>query len=220
MTNLHDTPERDETDLKAAEYVLGVLPHDQRASLGIRLKTDPEFARAVEAWTQRLSGLNDAYDEAPAPDLIRKIERRLFGKPARKPRFWRSWFTGAVVATALGLGVLMVMPVSQPLRGFEPVTVLTADAQPLRYEVTRRGDELRLSRVAGGAAASGQVHELWLIAGSNAPVSLGLIAGDQVTLPLPVGLLGGVVLAISLEPAGGSPTGAPTGPVLVTGVVS
>jgi anti-sigma-K factor RskA len=28
-----------------------------------------------------------------------------------------------------------------------------------------------------------------------------------------------MVLAISLEPTGGSPTGAPTGPVLVTGVI-
>ena len=43
----------------------------------------------------------------------------------------------------------------------------------------------------------------------------------RVTLPAPpdVALANVPALAVSLEPAGGSPTGAPTGPVLYTGKV-
>jgi len=69
-----------------------------------------------------------------------------------------------------------------------------------------------------GAPATGRDLELWLIAGEAAPVSLGVLPAARtarVTLPqtLRTGLPG-AVLAVSDEPAGGSPTGAPTGDVL------
>jgi anti-sigma-K factor RskA len=56
------------------------------------------------------------------------------------------------------------------------------------------------------------------------PRSLGLIPASgigRVRLPVPAGtaLQNIPALAVSLEPAGGSPTGLPTGPVLYTGAV-
>ena len=80
--------------------------------------------------------------------------------------------------------------------------------------------ELRLNRTEG-AAATGRSFELWLIAGQDAPVSLGVLPTANTTrLVVPVNIRAkfkGGVLAISDEPAGGSPTGAPTGAVLATG---
>ena len=73
-------------------------------------------------------------------------------------------------------------------------------------------------RVAGSAAPAGQVQELWIIAPDAAPVSLGLLQEASLAVPYPT-LPQGWTLAVSLEPAGGSPTGAPTGPVLAAGVV-
>jgi anti-sigma-K factor RskA len=66
------------------------------------------------------------------------------------------------------------------------------------------------------------VPELWLIPADGVPRSLGVIGlgGTQrVTLaPTLLELVAdGAVLAVSLEPVGGSPTGAPTGPVIATG---
>jgi anti-sigma-K factor RskA len=70
---------------------------------------------------------------------------------------------------------------------------------------------------------SGRSYELWLISNrSSAPRSLGVVGNDeftQRTLPGNVDLdaLRGATYAVSLEPSGGSPSGAPTGPVLFRG---
>jgi anti-sigma-K factor RskA len=81
---------------------------------------------------------------------------------------------------------------------------------------------LFVDREAGGAAP-GRALELWLIAGEDAPVSLGVMPQDaQAILRVADDLRGrvaGAVLAISDEPEGGSPTGAPTGDVLAVGPV-
>jgi anti-sigma-K factor RskA len=72
-----------------------------------------------------------------------------------------------------------------------------------------------------GAPATGRDFELWVIgANSVAPVSLGVIPSDRESLfeitPEIAALMDGGTLAVSDEPEGGSPTGAPTGPILAT----
>jgi anti-sigma-K factor RskA len=211
--DIPDLPEDD--DLLAAEYVLGTLPHAERLMAEARLRRDTVFAQVVAGWQARLSPLNDAYAEAPAPNLLPQIEARLFGQASKKSPFWKSWFAGAAAAAALGVVVLFVLPgPNLP----QPLTSLAAEGSALRYNVSLQGDDLRITRVAGDAAGAGLVHEVWLIVGSAAPISLGLIEGEGLSLST-TGLAPGMVLAISLEPTGGSTTGAPTGPVLVTGVV-
>ena len=67
-----------------------------------------------------------------------------------------------------------------------------------------------------------RVPELWLIPPDGKPRPVGLLRADQtVTLTLPADLAAlarkDTVLAVSLEPPGGSTTGLPTGPVIATG---
>jgi len=94
-----------------------------------------------------------------------------------------------------------------------PAFLLTVDTQQ-RNVIVRR--------VSAGQE-NGRSYELWLIAGrSTPPKSLGVVGSDEFTeRPLPtnvdVDTLRAATFAVSLEPAGGSPTGAPTGPVLFTG---
>jgi anti-sigma-K factor RskA len=211
-------PPEDDADLLAAEYVLGVLSPQDHAAAEVRIKQDRGFAAAVSAWESRLSGLNDSFSEVLAPDLMPVIEERLFGKPVKKPPFWRNWIAGSATAAALGALVLVIVP-ETVFTPDPPLVALSGNALDLRYDVALEGETLRISRVAGAGAEAGTVHELWLIAGDAAPVSLGLITAQTVSLDAPL-LSAGMVLAISLEPAGGSPTGAPTGPVLVTGVIA
>lgn len=212
MTDAPLTP-RQEDDALAAEYVLGVLPLEDRIAVENRLKSDTDFALVVSGWVAHFAPLNDAYASVPVPpDLLPKIEARLFPKQVTARFGWRSWLAGAVTASVIVIGVLALMPPAAPSA---VIASLGTDQTSLVYEARHNGTNLLVTRVAGTPAPDGQTHELWVIAPGAAPVSLGLLGVDplEVEYPRPPA---GWVLAVSVEPAGGSPTGAPTGPVILT----
>ena len=210
------TPQ-DADDALAAEYVLGVQDLSDRAATETRIKRDPAFADLVTAWENRFAGLNDGFEETRAPNLLPRIEARLFpaaksARPARLPVM--RWLSGAAFAAALVLvGVATLVPPRPDL-----IAVLAAADNRLSYEVASYGDRLQITRVAGVPAVAGQVHELWVIAPGAAPVSLGLLAEGPLVVTYPTPPVGWV-LAVSVEPAGGSPNGQPTGPVILTAQV-
>jgi anti-sigma-K factor RskA len=211
----------DDAEGLAAEYVLGTLPLPDRAEAERRLAREPAFAAMVAAWEARLGGLNDGFADAPAPPgIMDRVEARLFpvADRARRP-VWAVIF-GAV--TGLGLAVLAAvaflpvatvgpLPVVAELRGDGQALVVAANYDPAARRLTLR-------QSAGGPAGEGQDYQLWLIPAGQAPVPLGLIRDGDLAVPIDA-LPGGATLAVSLEPAGGSPTGAPTGPVLATAVI-
>ncbi len=215
MTDTPMTP-HEMDDALAAEYVLGVLDLSERRAAEARLKTDADFAAMVAAWESRMAGLNDDFAEVPAPNLLPRIEARLFPVAEKPRRNWLGWLAGAATAAAIALAVIVV---TRPAPAPELVATLQADGQPLVIAASYGEGTLNITRAGGPEAQPGRVYELWLIAGENAPVSLGLIQGETTTRTLEA-LPEGAVLAISLEPTGGSPTGQPTGPVLVTGVIA
>lgn len=218
MTDAPLTPEEAD-DALAAEYVLGVLDLADRAEAEARVKRDPGFAALVGAWEARMSGLNADFAEAPAPDLMPKIEARLFPKAAPAPSRRRSglnfgWLAGAALAAVVVLATVATLAPPRP----EPlVTLATADRR-LSYQVSHFGDTLQIARVAGIPAAPGQVHQLWIIAPGASPVSLGLLEDKPLVIDYPVPPPG-FVFAVSVEPEGGSPTGLPTGPVILTAIM-
>ena len=96
-----------------------------------------------------------------------------------------------------------------------PAFLLTVDPQS-RTLVVRR---------VSATAEAGRSYELWLISSQfPTPKSLGVVGNDEFTQrPIPgnfdVATLRTASYAVSLEPAGGSPSGVPTGPVLFTGKI-
>jgi anti-sigma-K factor RskA len=218
MTDASLTP-READDALAAEYVLGVLDLAERAEAEARIKRDPDFAAVVTGWEYHLGGLNDAFDEAPAPNLLPQIEARLFPKAApapRNPRFGLSfgWLSGAAVAAVLALATITTLAPPRP----EIVATLATADNRLSYKVTHFGETLQVTRVAGVPAVAGQVHELWIIAPNAGPVSLGLLEDKPLVVIYPTPPAG-YILAVSVEPEGGSTTGQPTGPVILTAKV-
>lgn len=211
----------DPDDIVAAELVLGVLEARHRRLAQERVRTDQRFARMVAEWTERLAVLNRGYDEvAPPPHLWASIEARVF-PPNRGLIFGRrvvGFAAGAITAAALvaaailGFGPLLPLP-------SQPVARLSAENGALRFDAVydQRAQSYRITRVSGDAAPSGHSHELWLIAPGAQPVALGVFDGPTLTVALPRAPAGWT-LAVSLEPAGGSPSGAPTGPVLAAGL--
>jgi anti-sigma-K factor RskA len=152
---------------------------------------------------------------------------------------WRAVGIGGPVLAAITVALLAMPPetgVVAPAAinaGPELVATLAdADGRPLlaaAYDPATSA--VRFAPVAqGGADQAGpnqarKVPELWVIEGQAAPKSLGVIdisAGSNHAIPRErlAGLKPGSILAISIEPVGGSRTGAPTGPIIATGALS
>lgn len=213
MTDTLTPPPEDDDDVLAGEYVLGALDLEDRVALEARMRSDSVFAARIAMWEAHLAPLNDEFAAViPSPAVFDRVEARLFPQPAPARRSWRLWFAGAVTGAIVAVAALMLLPPVGP--GQVIASLATTDAA-LVYEARHDGSNLRVTRVAGTGAPEGQTHELWVIAPDAAPVSLGLLGSDplDVEYPRPPG---GWILAVSVEPAGGSPTGAPTGPVILT----
>jgi anti-sigma-K factor RskA len=95
----------------------------------------------------------------------------------------------------------------------------TAPAFVLTVDLEKR--TLTVRRVAS-APEAGKSYELWLVSSKfPGPRSLGLVGGSEFSKPTLASFdretINDATFAVSLEPAGGSPTGAPTGPVLYAG---
>lgn len=227
-TGSDDIPQDD--GLLAAEYVLRLLDPVEDAAFRARLAQEPALAAEVTAWTTRLSGLDASVAEvAPRSAVKTGLERRLFGQPAR-PSFWqRAGLWQALSLASVAVAAFFALQSLQPPQPIAPtplfVSEIAAEDQSLRLLAVydSAAGEVRLTRTAG-SAAEGRVLQLWAIAGEAAPVSLGVLPEDSTTaVILPEALrpgIAGLILAVSDEPPGGSPTGAPTGAVLAVGAVS
>lgn len=219
-------------DLLAAEYVLRILPRREEAAFETRLAREPGLSLHVASWTNRLAGLNAGFANAMPRSAVRKqLMSRLFGTGGQSGIWQRLglWqavsFASLALAAVVGWQALTVAP-SAPVPSM-PVLMseIAAEDQSLRLVAVydAGSGDLRVSRTAG-QAATGRVLELWAIAEGAAPVSLGVLPADPSgSLSVPPALraqMASLTLAVSDEPPGGSPTGAPTGAVLAVGTVT
>ena len=88
----------------------------------------------------------------------------------------------------------------------------------------RDGRTLELRAARPVIAGPAQSYELWLLpAEGGAPLSLAVLGSLDARFAVPQAHAGrlrsGAKFAVSVEPAGGSPTGAPTGPVILIGEI-
>lgn len=214
----------------AAEYVTGLLPLSERAEFEARLSTNAALKEKVRFWEEKLLPLtNEVATVLPDQKLYAAIETRLFGQATAAPAqwlqslvFWRSLSFASLAALGLALLLFVNQPHQPQLPAENLVAELSGPQQAVKLAVlydSQKG-EIRFTRVSG-APVSGRDFELWVIAGNNAPVSLGVLpATNKGVIKVSEVLkakLAGSVLAISDEPVGGSPTGQPTGAVLATG---
>jgi anti-sigma-K factor RskA len=215
----------------AADYVAGTLRAGARRRFEALLPAHANLRAAVRAWQARLMPLTAVIPpQQPSPQVWRRIEARIGGTAATElPRwwarlaFWRGLAALASVA-ALSLAVLLASPgPAQP-----PIVVVLNAATPpagggvvpasFVASISGDGRAVVTRPLVDVALPPQRVLELWAAAGSNPPRSLGLISERGATVVRQARLPAGTDhLAVSLEPPGGSPTGAPTGPVLYVG---
>lgn len=221
-------------DALASAYVLGTLSARARARLARVARTDTVVAQTIRAWEQRLLPFAEgAPPITPPPQVWRRITLRL-GLDAVRPSergpwwtrvaFWRGFAVTSFVA-ALGLAVAVLTP--RPVPVAQPIVVVLAgeDARPaLIATLTRDSRTLTVKPVGAAPVPPDRSLQLWLLPDGAPPRSLGVLPPSGIArLELPaapdVALANVPALAVSLEQAGGSPTGAPQGPVLYTGRV-
>lgn len=222
----------------AAEYALGTLRGRARARLRRWLRDDAALERAVAEWEARLSPLAQAVRPVRAPARVwSEIEARLGGAGSAQPRasgwwdrvaFWRPFGILASGAMAALLAVVVLLPAGKP-PPVEPmpaayIAVLSdpKTQRPVLVATAARHDaRLSVRALDPAILVSGRSLELWAVPRQGGPRSLGLLEAERATLKLTGNAdraLGDIpLLAVSLEPRGGSPTGAPTGPVLYSG---
>jgi anti-sigma-K factor RskA len=223
----------DESHLLAGEYVLGTLTADERAEAARRLQDDPAFRAEVEDWQRRLLPLTASVAPvAPAPTVWRAVERAIAGRPAPAndnlgllAMSRARWRSAAVALGALAAALALFVADRDFLRPPAPAGASYVAA------VNRGGDLPALIvrvdlathsvsvRPVEAEAPAGKSLELWYVAAGQSPKSMGVIQqGRGIRMAAPADMpVKDTILAVSVEPPGGSPTGAPTGPVIYKG---
>ena len=238
MTNGIEEPH--DMSLAAGEYVLGLMDDAARADFEARLTTNPELRRLVAMERERFLELDlTASGPAPSADLWRRIEQGVARAPsnvvdldARRRQNTtpsapaglsrRGFWQGFAAASVLGLiasGIAYMQATPPPPRLV--VVLLNDQAQPVSLVEALDDKRIRVVPLAAIDVPSNRTLQVWTLPDpATGPVSMGLLETVRATL-----LEGPVLPAprpdqlyeITLEPAGGSPTGRPTGPIIGKG---
>ena len=210
MTSLPD-PE----DGRAVEYALGTLPIAERDAFAREIADDPVLAAEVRDWEARLAALAEGVTPVePSSGLWERISRATGAESVAAARttnvipfeldglrrsrtVWRRVAAGAAALAACLALVLASDRLAPPTNGMGLVAV-----------VNRSGELPALIVRVDPAAGTVQVRSLGTLGAGAARVSVP--NSDRRRLD-------GATLAVSVEPPGGSPTGAPTGPVVYSG---
>jgi anti-sigma-K factor RskA len=218
-------PADDDIEALAGEFFLGLLDAEGLDRVAALRERDDRFDLALAAWEGRLMPLATAIPPEPPPARLWAAIEAATQPAGRKSgglwhnlRFWRGFGLGAGALGVAGLAAaLWVMVLPRPQAPF--ATAMLESKNTGMFMATAQksaGGVLLVVSPAQVDVPAGKSAELWLIMPGGKPQPLGLLAADHpVTMPLGAGeTIAAATLAVSLEPYGGSPSGAVTGPVI------
>ena len=222
-------------DRLAAEYVLGTMKGGARRRFEEYAKRDPALHADIRRWEAHFTPLTDLLPAIDPPArLWSRIEAKLDAcSPSMATKsatglwenlpFWRNLGIGAATLAAAVLIAFVTLKPAEP----EPIltAVLSEENSDPRVIIQQpKSDVLLVKMVKPWRTNSGFSHELWVIPKDGKPRSLGIInaaANTKINLAdLDTKLVNGTTMAVSLEPLGGSTTGAPTGRVVCRGSIA
>jgi len=202
----------------AGAYVVGTLRGSARSRFERLCVASQGLRAAVRHWEDQLMPLlPDLVPVTPSARVWEYISQRTSSRVAGRRGSWR-W---ALVA-GLALSVLAIVSIRLIYPPFQVAAAVGQDKVHPLWEVSRSKDSTSLVVRALQPVSSNPrlAYELWALPrGGKPPVSLGLLPRTgrierDLNASQRTALLNSNQLAVSLEPAGGSPSGAPTGPVV------
>ena len=226
MTDIgnHDSFSPDE--LQAAEYALGVLTGTDREAAALRVAGETAFAALVVAWEERLAPWAAEIPELnPPPQVWERIAAALPSEPQQRAGFWQSlvfWRSFGMVSALAAACLAVLLYLGAGSQQAALVASLDGEGQHIFVAAV----DVRRATVTVVPVAYRpdpvRIPELWLIPAGGKPLPLGVLLADrptQITIPPAFAdqARRDAILAVSLEPPGGSPTGEPTGPVIGSG---
>jgi anti-sigma-K factor RskA len=232
---MSSTPPTDDRRDLAAEFALGLLTGAELKRARALISVDPEFRAEVGRWAARLSPLlEDVQAVKPPGRLWPMIEAATGGAPdnvfalKRRVNVWRGISAG-MTALAASLAVVLLRPAPQApveVAAAPMVAMVSDEGKTMTVVANWNPDDRQLVLALAGKMPEdpGKAHELWVIPEGGSPRSLGTMADKpmsrmELAETLADLLSQGATIAISVEPPGGSPTGAPTGPVIASGTL-
>jgi anti-sigma-K factor RskA len=236
----------EEVQVLAGEYVLGVLDMAERRAVRRRAIAAaitgweqrlaplagmaPPVAPPAALWERIERGVAplplESADPPHLPPLRAPAER--LGAPLHATRALPSrrrvwpWQLATAASLALAAALALVAYLPGPAGPQEMAVLMpSGSAAPGFMAKVQPDGALVVKAMAPGPVPPGRDMELWMLPkGATTPVSLGVLPASGRTMMLPAMPKPGSQLMISLEPQGGSPTGAPTGPVLYAGTIA
>ncbi|MBB1331950.1 anti-sigma factor [Pseudoalteromonas sp. SR44-5] len=209
-------------DMLAAEYVLGTLKGSARKRFQRLMLSSNRVREATWMWEQHLNNLASSIKSVPPDSHVwEAISQRIDPQQAVVPNnviqpktsIWQAW---SLIATAASIVLALIIwqpqtPVGQNTQ--QIALFKDASEKPLWFiDINEQGLSIKASDKL--TARTDKDYELWMILkGQDAPISLGLLPKDGVKSLLKDSRFNAqdiALLAISLEPIGGSPTGSPT----------
>lgn len=237
-------------EMLAGQYALGTLRGRARERYARLLLTDADLRQRTTRWEERLAAWLERLVPVPPRDEVwSRLERAIappvpvspvVARPLPPPpaaaepepvgwwdalSLWRP-LAGAALALSLALGVALALLLEAPPAPSHAAMVSDGQGRPVwLVDAWLPEGRLRVRAFPAAAPPPGKVYELWMIPGTGNPVSLGLLPATgeaDLSLAADLGrrLQGAAGLAVSIEPAGGSPTGLPTGAVPYQAVLS
>lgn len=211
-----------QVDHIAAEYVLGTLQSSARLRFENLIAERADVRFAVWRWERHLNVIASGLaPQTPPRRIWKNIRRRI--EPANPAvvsaiRRWRAFWLAIPTAAAAAWLAVALLPVPGP----ERVAVFSDQNAAALWVVSADLDKrlLQTESMREHVTADDTSFELWVLPAEGPPMSLGVLPISTSTVEVSISaqlasmLENESSLAISIEPAGGSPTGLPTGPVV------
>lgn len=217
----------------AAELVLGLLDGDDKAAALRKQLSDPAFARAVDAWNERIDPMFQEFqDVEPAASVWDGIESRLDGGSFSGAVVQlKRWRMGAIASGALAacLGLALIVgpgpfsPTSEPQS--LAVAQLTGDIEGLVLAVSYDPQTAEMRVDVEGMPDTDTAPEIWVVGEDGIFRSLGQIGRNGISemtvasdhRPL---INSAATLQLTMEPPSEIPHAKPSGKPVASGKIT